>query len=197
MKLISNYTNEVYTLAETLKNEGGTLKKLNKEIEKLSLEISEEEEKKEKENRNKFKGDIFEIFAWRFFNGFKNDPSVGLVEYKPIRIEEDYGVDGIGINANGNKVAVQVKYRRNLKDLIRYSDIAKTYTSGKLELGLDLKEKNSIYVFTNSTGITPACERVFGNMIKVLNFSAIDHYIHNNINFWNFFYEEICNYLDN
>ena len=189
MKLISNYPNEVFDIACRFKDEKRTLKDLNKTIESMSSDIPED-------NRNKFKGDVFEIFASMFFKAFKNDPSVGLVEYAPITIEDDFGVDGTGINANNDSVAVQVKYRRSLIDLISYTDIAKTYASGQIMLKLDLNKKNSIYVFTNSNDVTPACKTVFGNIVKVLNGDSIDHYIHNNVNFWNFFYEEVYNYLD-
>lgn len=189
MKLISNYPEEIFEIAYNFKDEKVTLKDLNKIIEQLSLD-------KPEKNRNKFKGDVFEIFAWVFFKAFKNDPSVGLTKYAPIDIEEDFGVDGVGTNANGNEVTVQVKYRHNPKNLVLYTEIAKTYASGRLMLELDLKEKNSIYVFTNAIDVTPACKKVFGNIVKVLNADGIDHYIHNNKNFWEFFYREVYEYLN-
>lgn len=189
MKLIANHPEEVFEIANEFNNKKKTLKDLNKIIEKLSLNISEDK-------INTFKGDVFEIFAWMFFKSFENDPSVGLTDYEAINIENDFGVDGKGINANGTKVAVQVKYRSNPKNLISYGDIAKTYTSGRLQLNLNLKRKDSIYVFTNAIDITPPCKEVFGNTIKVLHGKAIDHYIHNNRSFWKFFYKKVYEYLN-
>lgn len=189
MKLISNYPKEIFEIAYNFRDGKVTLKDLNKAIEETALNITEK-------YRNKFKGDMFEIFAWVFFKAFKNDPSVGLVEYTPIDINEDYGVDGVGTNAAGNKVAVQVKYRHNPKNLVLYTEIAKTYTSGRLVLKLGLEEENSIYVFTNAMDVRPSCKEVFRNIVKVLNADGIDHYVHNNKNFWNFFYERVQRYLD-
>ena len=184
MKLIAQYAEDIFEIAYNLKEGKFNLKDLTSAIEKKALEKAEDK-------INKTKGDLFEIFAYMFFNAFRNDPSVGLVEYTPIDIEEDYGVDGTGVNANKQKVAVQIKYRRNPKDLVLYSEIARTFTSGRLNLKLDLEYKNSIYVFTNANGVTPTCEKVFGNIVKALNNNGIDHYIRNNYNFWKFFYEKV------
>lgn len=189
MNLISNWPEEIFEIATNFQHKKATLKDLNKIIEQLSS-------KKDDEDKNKFKGDVFEVFTWAFFKAFKNDPSVGLVEYKPIDPDEDFGVDGAGVNANGDEVVVQVKYRRNPMELVTYGEIAKTYTSGKLMLSMSLKKKNSIYVFTNAIDITSACKTVFGDIIKVLNTDAIDHYVHGNKSFWKFFYKEIYDYLD-
>ena len=189
MYLISSYPKEIFEIAYNFRGGETVLNDLTKEIYDMSLYKSED-------SRNKFKGDMFEIFAWTFFAAFSNDPSVGLLEYKPINIEEDYGVDGTGTNANGDSVAVQVKYKSNPTNLVSYTDIAKTYTSGQIMLNLDLGTENSIYVFTNSKGVTPACKSVFGNIVKVLDGNNIDHYVRNNVNFWKFFYDEIYNYLN-
>lgn len=189
MILMASYHDEVYEIVETFKDGKATLKALTKMIEELVEDKSEEA-------GNKFKGDMFEIFAWMFFKSFKNDPAVGLVEYEPISIEEDFGVDGTGVNANGDKVAVQVKYRHKKGNLILYSEIAKTYTSGQLMSGLDLGKKNSIYVFTNAEDVNPICKKVFGNIVKVLNFGRIDRYVCNNKSFWTSFYDEVRKYWE-
>ena len=189
MELIASHPKEIFLIAEEFNNKKKTLKDLNKIIEKLSLD-------QPKDEVNTFKGDMLEIVTCVFFNVFGCDPSVGLIDYKPICIENDYGVDGIGINANGTEVAVQVKYRKNSTTKISYSDIARTYTSGRLELKLNLEKKDSIYVFTNAEDVTSPCQKVFGNIIKVLNNKAIDHYIRNNKSFWSDFYNRIYDYLD-
>ena len=151
---------------------------------------------RDQDEANKFKGDSLEIFAEIFFNSFENDPSVGLVDYLPIAIENDYGVDAVGYNADNRKVAVQVKYRSNPLELVKYEEISKTYTSGTLMLDLDLSHKQSLYVFTTSVGVTPACQKVFGNRLVVINLDIIKHYVDNNANFWGYAFQEVYNYLD-
>lgn len=142
----------------------------------------------------KFKGDCLEIFAELFFNQFQNDPSVGLMNYEPVDIEDDYGVDATGFNADNRKVAVQVKYRSNPQELVLYEEIAKTFASGELLMDLDLKHKQSVYIFTTAIGVTPACKKVFGNRLVMINIDIIKQFVDNNANFWKQAYMEVYNY---
>jgi len=133
---------------------------------------------------NKVKGDMFEILACVFFHRFGDEHKVALNNYKPIALSEDFGVDGIGTNAAGTEVAVQVKYRHNPLDLITYGDIAKTFSAGTLIHKLDLTKNNSIYVFTSSKDVTAPCKEVFGARLRVINKDIIETYIDENKNFW-------------
>jgi predicted helicase len=56
----------------------------------------------------------------------------GVRDYEPVAINEDYGVDAVGINPNGLRVAVQCKYKNS--EPVTYADLAKTFTSGLLIL---------------------------------------------------------------
>jgi hypothetical protein len=151
---------------------------------------------KDQEEANKFKGDCLEIFAEIFFNAFENDPAVGLIDYKPVNIENDYGVDATGYNADNRQVAVQVKYRGNPLDLVKYEEMSKTYTSGTIMLDLDLNNKQSIYLFTTSIGVTPACQKVLGNKLVLINLDIIKHHVDNNSNFWEYAFQEVFEYLN-
>jgi hypothetical protein len=112
--------------------------------------------------------------------------------------EDDFGIDGFGVNASGLKCAVQVKYRSNCLELITYNDISKTDTSARRQYDLDLCGPNRIYVFTTSDGVTSACNKVFGKSIRVINKSIISRYIDNNSSFWNLAYSKIeCTLLGN
>ena len=191
--MLASYANQFFELAYNFRDGESTLKDFINAIERQVLTLDNRDE----EQCNKFKGDCLEIFAEIFFKAFENDPSIGLKDYSPINIENDYGVDAIGINANNQRVAVQVKYRGNPCDLVLYEEIAKTYTSGTLMLDLDLNERNSIYVFTTAIDITPSCKKVFGNRIVVLNIDIIGDYVRNNKSFWEFLYQEVYAYLNN
>ena len=89
----------------------------------------------------KFKGDLLEILGDIFFNIHSADPAVGLIDYHSIPIGEDYGVDGIGTNVNGDKVAVQMKYKANPLTKIEYKEIAKTYMAGILVHNLPIRKQ--------------------------------------------------------
>jgi glycyl-tRNA synthetase alpha subunit len=162
-----------------------TIRDFINKVESLSLKYQDIKIPNEKnEKLNSFKGDMLEILGEIFFSVFSADPAVGLADYIPVPLSEDYGVDGIGINVNGDKCAVQMKYRANPLELILYSDIAKTYAAGKLTHNLPLDKNNTIFLFTTGNTITAACEAIFGKIIRVINRNIIAGKIDNNQNFW-------------
>ena len=59
---------------------------------------------------NRLKGTLFEIFAEFFFTEHKSFPDINIVNYKPISVDVDKGVDAIG-EWKTDLVAVQIKYR--------------------------------------------------------------------------------------
>jgi hypothetical protein len=145
----------------------------------------------------KFKGDMLEVLAEIFFKAFSCSPVIGLSDYTPIPLVEDYGVDGKGTNAAGKECVVQMKFRANPTDLVRYEEMAKTYTSGKIQLKIPLEGDNCVYVFTTAQGVTIACQTVFGKMLRVISRDIIANEIDNNVNFWNLAYSEIEDTLTN
>jgi hypothetical protein len=141
---------------------------------------------------NTFKGDMLEIFSEIFFGAFRNSPDVGIREYNPIALDEDYGVDAVGINVNNDACAIQVKYRVNPFERIEYTDIAKTYTSARIRNKLSLENDNTVYLFTTANEVTIACNTVFGKKLRVINRSVIAGKIDNNESFWNEAQERIA-----
>lgn len=142
----------------------------------------------------KFRGDMLEVLSEIFFNSFENDEAVGIKEYSPISIDEDFGVDAVGINPNGTKVAVQCKYKNF--DPVTYSELAKTFTSGLLVLKCDLMEKNSIYVFTTAVTFTSAVDKNLGSKVVKIDRNIISRKIDNNRSFWLNAYNLIFEFLD-
>lgn len=161
-----------------------TLDEFKRAIEENALKFPEEE-------RNVFKGDMFETFAEIFFKAFQNDNSFGLSDYAPVPLEEDFGVDGTGINAAGKPTVVQIKYRSNPLDSVTYAELARTYTSAMLFQGISLEGENCVFVFTTAYDVTPPNNTVFKKMIRVISHKIISQEIDNNVNFWRFAYNEI------
>ncbi len=188
--LIPAYKYEFEEIFEQFKD-GGTIREFINRVESMARNLPEGHDV------NKFKGDMLEVFAEIFFYIFHSDECVGLTNYTPIDIRDDYGVDAIGLNPNGHKAAVQVKYRANPKDIILYSDIGKTFTSGVLQHGLDLAQDYTVYLFTTSNGVTPACKNVLGKRLVIITREIISQKVDNNKNFWALAFEKVYEYLDN
>lgn len=153
-------------------------------------------DEKEEDKLNAFKGDMLEILAEIFFTINSAHPAVGITDYTPVSLSEDYGVDATGTNVNGDLCAAQVKYRNNPVALITYEDMSKTFTAGKLSHCLPLEKNDTVFLFTTGEGITSACENVFGSVIRVINRRIIAGLIDNNQNFWQETEELILNTLD-
>lgn len=170
-------------------SDGCTIRQFINEIESLAKDMDEEK-------ANQFKGDTLEILSYLFFHAFECDERIGIKNYEPISLTEDYGVDGKGTNVNGQKVAIQVKYRSNPTDIITYADVARTFASGRLQLKLDLESYHTIYVFTTANNVSRQCRDVFGDRLVVIGREEIARLIDNNITFWKFAYQRIFEYLD-
>ena len=118
--MIHSYPREYFDLYQMAEN-GFTFRQWNNEVLRManSRELNFDDDAK-----NKFKGDMLEVFSEIFFKQFESDESLGITEYQPIDINDDYGVDARGVNVNGKQTAIQVKYRSNPDDRISYADIA-------------------------------------------------------------------------
>ena len=64
-----------------------------------------------KDDPNKYLGDGFEWFVNEFLWLFQFDKKVGVYDYE-VWEEEDTGIDGTGVNMNGDLSVVQVKFRK-------------------------------------------------------------------------------------
>lgn len=189
--MIHSYPKEYFELYSEAKN-GYSFRRWNLYVECLASNIEDFNV------RNKLKGDMLEVFAEIFFNVFSADEGVGLYNYKPVEIGDDYGVDATGVNPNGRITAVQVKYRSNPTELISYGDIARTFTSAVLQLNLEdvLHCERTVYLFTNCNGVTGAFEKVMQNKTVIINRDIISHKVDNNITFWEKAYDMIFQTLD-
>lgn len=145
---------------------------------------------------NKYKGDILEIFSEIFFMQYQTDPSFGIKDYTPVSITDDYGVDATGINVNGDKVAIQVKYRANVSDRIDYESLAKTFAQAVCLSAVDSTKKHTIFLFTTAQGCDFPPEKVLGNRLVVINKSVIANKVDGNLTFWENAFNIFCDSLD-
>lgn len=208
----NGYKKEIYQLFEKFKD-GGTLKLWMNEVvhtantifqldeEELRQEGYADEEiaeefKRQVNDKNKFKGDCLEILSEIFFNQHQSDERVGIREYKSVPTNEDYGVDATGVNVAGNDCVNQIKWRNNPQDLIEYSDLAKTYTSGRTQFSLDLDKSNTIFVFTTANGVNHVAKKVLAERLVVVDRKFIKRLIDNNKTFWLIAHEMILNTIN-
>lgn len=170
---------------------GTTIREFVNTIEQLSsaLKFPNDDE------MQKFKGDSLEVLSELFFSFNTTSPRHGIKDYEPVSISDDFGVDAIGYNANGHKVAVQCKYKANPQEPILYADVAKTFTSGLLDFECDVTENDTIFVFTTSNVMTSALSRLEKKLV-FLSRNMIGAEIDNNKSFWELSYLKIHSTLN-
>lgn len=193
--MIHSFPREYFDLYRMGEN-GFTFRQWNNEVLRIanSRELNFDDDAK-----NKFKGDMLEVFSEIFFKQFESDESLGITEYQPIEINDDYGVDARGINVNGKQTAIQVKYRSNPEDRISYADIARTFTSAVLQLHMKdvIDNDRTVFLFTNAGGVTGAFDTVMQKKTVIITRGVISTKVDNNITFWKNAYDLIYRTMDN
>jgi len=140
---------------------------------------------------NKFKGDLFEIFAEIYFTLVKSKNSSGVINYRPLHSDsdEDYGVDGTGINYSGYPSVVQVKFRSNPLNLISYSALSNTYHQAKTDRLIPMNiddQRRTLILFTNCNGENQQAKKRFSidGELFVINKDVISSEVDGNVLFW-------------
>ena len=128
----------------------------------------------------------------------ENHPGVGISDYEPYAIQNDYGVDGTGYNFEGEKSVVQIKYRIDPTVwLTRNNDnLGAFIEQGLLReriINSDIGKAPRHYIFTSAAGVArKTMEETWNNAnIKVYGIGDIKKLVDDNINFWKNFIELI------
>lgn len=138
-----------------------------------------------KSGRDKFIGDLFEIFAEGFLKILSTDNRIGIFDYIPVLSADDNGVDGFGKNIEGNPCTVQIKYRGNPTYKLLERDIKQFPYQSIRNYNVDPNQKNNMFIFTNCEGLHWYTEsKVFNNDLNVINGIMISSLIDNNEGFW-------------
>jgi hypothetical protein len=147
-----------------------------------------------KSGKNKFIGDLFEIFAESFFIQFSSDNRIGVFDYQPVPSEDDNGVDGYGKNISGESCTIQVKYRGNPTYVLKERDIKQFGYQSIVNYDIDWKKSDNMIIFTSCEGVHWYTDsKVFAGKLRVINGETISSLIDNNEGFWQTFKNLIFN----
>lgn len=143
-----------------------------------------------KDNENKILGDGFELLAELFVGEFGTHPHVGLSDYVPINPDEDYGVDALANNINGEPSAVQVKFLANA--LFEFSPTNSNLPSFINEAVFTLKgvdwtevpKVKRLFLITSGKGINWVGQKKWGDRIHVIGIKGIEQLVDGNSIFW-------------
>ena len=143
-------------------------------------------------------GDGMEVLVEGLILLTENNILVGISNYEPYPIHNDYGVDGVGYNIEGEKSVVQIKYRIDPTVwLTRNNDnLGAFIEQGLLReriINSDIGKAPRHYIFTSAAGVArKTMEETWNNAnIKVYGIGDIKKLIDGHTNFWKNFIELI------
>lgn len=136
------------------------------------------------DDRMTFRGDALEVLTEYLMKTAPLASNYGLLNYKPVPLKDDYGVDAVGMK-NEVVTVVQCKYRRNPKDLIHYADLARTFTQGVLQYKMDPTAKKNLWLVTTAEDANQNSKRILGKKLHVLGIGFLSKHLDGNIDFWN------------
>jgi hypothetical protein len=142
------------------------------------------------EDRLTFMGDTLELLTEYLMKVNAMANNQGVLNYKPVALRDDYGVDAIGIK-NNVRVVIQCKFRENPLEHIHYADIARTFTQGVLQYDLDPKARKNVWLVTTGKDANAHAKKILGKNLHVLNRAHISKQVDGNIDFWNGFLNSI------
>jgi len=136
----------------------------------------------EKEIRDKFKGDMFEIFCQFFVKYFEN--ILGVHNFKP-NLDNDYGVDGDGAASRKEKpAALQFKYRSNPNEVLFYGKDLSTFFA-QAPWKFKVTEPENMILISTTFKTDYKIAKVLGGQITHINKNAIEKLVNNkNSSFW-------------
>ena len=139
--------------------------------------------------RDKYVGDGFEFFIEALLTLMPHDNRLGVSGYEPVRVN-DNGCDGIGVNLEGKKCAVQIKFRSNNKYTLSTNKdhLSNVWHDSQIRHGIKFNPTDKIpvfYIFTTAKGLNYYTDDVnFEKHVKCLGYNDLKSLVDNNIPFW-------------
>ena len=138
----------------------------------------------------KYVGDGFELFVEGLIRLNENDGRIGIRDYQIIR-GQDNGVDGYGIGLLGQKVAVQVKFRGNVQQVLTAekdnlnSFVAEGLMNGGISQDFDRFGNQNFLVVTTAAGLHHYTDaEKFKGKVRCLGWDDLRTLVDNNTIFW-------------
>lgn len=132
---------------------------------------------------DKFKGDLFEIFAEGFYKIVGVNPTIAIRDYKPIIQSEDFGVDAEAKDNSDNIVTISIKFRNRFTKKFKFdnthtlTELGQFVSWSQNGFGIPIRTKNRMILFTTYDGMSPFSNPQITNMIKVHGWDTIRYHV--------------------
>lgn len=144
------------------------------------------------DDRNKFKGDLFELFVEFLIKYKGTDNRIAICDYKVIEETEytDYGVDGIGKSTINSKIStVQVKYRQQKETLTWNTGNFGNFGYQSLQLIMKIGKQfpidnTQMLYITAAGGVHYSTDEIGSGQIRVIDRNGLRTFCDNVDEFW-------------
>ena len=146
------------------------------------------------DDRNKFKGDLFELFVEFLIKYKGTDNRIAICDYKVIEETEytDYGVDGIGKSTINSKAStVQVKYRQQKETLTWNTGNFGNFGFQSLQLIMKVGgheqfpiDNTQMLYITAAGGVHYSTDEIASGQIRVIDRNGLRTFCDNVDEFW-------------
>jgi hypothetical protein len=136
------------------------------------------------DDRMTFRGDALELLTEFLLKSCPHHVKHGVSDYQVVPSRDDMGVDAIGINIIRERIVIQCKFRSNPLDLVHYSDLARTFTSGVISYGLNPHARKNLWLVTTANDANINSHKVLGKRLHVLGNSHLRSQVDGNQTFW-------------
>jgi hypothetical protein len=131
-----------------------------------------------------FRGDALELITEYLMNVNSLANNQGVLNYKPVPLRDDFGVDATGVK-NGVDIVIQCKFKHNPEMTIRYSDLARTFCHGVKKYNLDPKQNKNLWLVTTGKDANINSYKVLGDSLHVIHRKHLSKQVDGNVDFWN------------
>lgn len=149
-----------------------------------SLDDTIDQEQDPGRDRKVFCGNAFEVFSEFLCKDSENNTSIGVRQAEPVPINDDLGVDLIGIAAEDNvsPATVQCKFKSKPTHVFNYRELATWLSTSAHRHGAKAKH---MVLITTGDSLRHTIEDVVGkDVIKVINYTALKAICDVNQGFW-------------
>jgi hypothetical protein len=176
-------------LIHRFKNRCHNLKDLLEDCQKISTFCNKLEKQSvlypNRYSPEKYKGDGLEFLVEALLKLSPIDNRIGIGNYEPV-LENDTGVDGIGIGIDGNPATVQVKYRKSNYILTSNGDhLSNFVVASQNRYGVSVESNKNMLIITTGKGLHHYTEEdMFLNKVRCIGYEDLRDLLDNNFLFW-------------
>lgn len=144
---------------------------------------------------NTYLGDAFELFCEAFILSHGVESTIGISNYTPVILGEDYGVDGVGVGTNGKVATIQCKFKTNKSSLLGINDdhLSNFVSTSLIHYDVDKADTKNMLILTTAKGVSHKLNDMYRGKVRCLGYKEIASKVDNNIPFWNSFKESLAN----